>query len=104
MAISIVVILSLAINENWDPDVRDDMEMMLNRSLPTLMRMHWHRCSHSHLKVTFGADWLYSHRQCVTVTQKCEKSCCRSSILSPLTVQNVTQLLLDSYTPKVHPP
>ena len=22
---------SLAINENWDPDVRDDMEMMLNR-------------------------------------------------------------------------
>ena len=23
---------SLTINENWDPDVRDDMEMMLNRS------------------------------------------------------------------------
>ena len=22
---------SLTINENWDPDVRDDMEMMLNR-------------------------------------------------------------------------
>ena len=25
---------SLAINENWDPDVRDDMEMMLNRIVP----------------------------------------------------------------------
>ena len=25
---------SLAINENWDPDVRDDMEMMLNRLVP----------------------------------------------------------------------
>ena len=25
---------SLAINENWDPDVRDDMEMMLNRIIP----------------------------------------------------------------------
>ena len=24
---------SLAINENWDPDVRDDMEMMLNRNV-----------------------------------------------------------------------
>ena len=24
---------SLTINENWDPDVRDDMEMMLNRSI-----------------------------------------------------------------------
>ena len=32
--------LSLAINENWDPDVRDDMEMMLNRSPLTLMRIH----------------------------------------------------------------
>ena len=30
----IIVTLSLAINENWDPDVRDDMEMMLNRSFP----------------------------------------------------------------------
>ncbi|CAB4057521.1 UPF0047 protein YjbQ,UPF0047 protein C4A8.02c [Lepeophtheirus salmonis] len=25
---------SLAMNENWDPDVRDDMEMMLNRLVP----------------------------------------------------------------------
>eukprot|EP00091_Calanus_sinicus_P013963 TRINITY_DN31077_c0_g1_i1.p1 TRINITY_DN31077_c0_g1~~TRINITY_DN31077_c0_g1_i1.p1 ORF type:complete len:116 (+),score=2.83 TRINITY_DN31077_c0_g1_i1:1-348(+) len=25
---------SLTINENWDPDVRDDMEMMLNRLVP----------------------------------------------------------------------
>ena len=25
---------SLAINENWDPDVRDDMEIMLNRIIP----------------------------------------------------------------------
>ena len=25
---------SLAINENWDPDVRADMEMMLNRIVP----------------------------------------------------------------------
>ena len=24
---------SLTINENWDPDVRDDMEMMLNRNV-----------------------------------------------------------------------
>ena len=24
---------SLTINENWDPDVRDDMEMMLNRQV-----------------------------------------------------------------------
>ena len=24
----------MAINENWDPDVRDDMEMMLNRIVP----------------------------------------------------------------------
>ena len=26
---------SLTINENWDPDVRDDMEMMLNRYIRT---------------------------------------------------------------------
>ena len=83
MTIFIVIILSLAINENWDPDVRDDMEMMLNRSLLTSMMMHWHRWSYPHLKVTFGADWLYCHRQCVTLTQKCEKTC-RSSILSPV--------------------
>lgn len=25
---------SLALNESWDPDVRDDMEMMLNRIIP----------------------------------------------------------------------
>lgn len=25
---------SLALNENWDPDVRDDVEMMLNRIVP----------------------------------------------------------------------
>jgi len=25
---------SLALNESWDPDVRDDMEMMLNRIVP----------------------------------------------------------------------
>ncbi|CAM1326823.1 Uncharacterised protein g9323 [Pycnogonum litorale] len=25
---------SLALNENWDPDVRDDMEMMLNHLVP----------------------------------------------------------------------
>lgn len=25
---------SLAINESWDPDVRDDMEMMLNKIVP----------------------------------------------------------------------
>lgn len=25
---------SLSINENWDPDVREDMEMMLNRIVP----------------------------------------------------------------------
>ncbi|CAG0920724.1 unnamed protein product [Notodromas monacha] len=25
---------SLALNENWDPDVRDDMEMMLNKIVP----------------------------------------------------------------------
>ena len=30
---------SLTINENWDPDVRDDMEMMLNR----YQRMDHHR-------------------------------------------------------------
>lgn len=25
---------SLALNESWDPDVRDDMEMMLNKIVP----------------------------------------------------------------------
>lgn len=25
---------SLALNESWDPDVRDDMEMMLNKIIP----------------------------------------------------------------------
>lgn len=25
---------SLALNENWDPDVRDDVEMMLNKIVP----------------------------------------------------------------------
>ncbi|CAG7827614.1 unnamed protein product [Allacma fusca] len=25
---------SLALNESWDPDVRDDMEMMLNKLVP----------------------------------------------------------------------
>ncbi|XP_017791609.1 PREDICTED: UPF0047 protein YjbQ isoform X2 [Habropoda laboriosa] len=25
---------SLALNENWDPDVRDDVEMMLNKLIP----------------------------------------------------------------------
>ena len=34
---------SLTINENWDPDVRDDMEMMLNRNVAdynTLIRVN----------------------------------------------------------------
>ena len=34
---------SLAINENWDPDVRDDMEMMLNRIVPEDMPFR-HSC------------------------------------------------------------
>ena len=34
---------SLAINENWDPDVRDDMEMMLNRLVPEDMPFR-HSC------------------------------------------------------------
>ena len=38
----IIVTLSLAINENWDPDVRDDMEMMLNRSFHKFNR--WVHC------------------------------------------------------------
>lgn len=28
---------SLALNESWDPDVRDDMEMMLNKIIPEEM-------------------------------------------------------------------
>ena len=34
---------SLSINENWDPDVRDDMEMMLNRLVPEDMPFR-HSC------------------------------------------------------------
>lgn len=28
---------SLALNESWDPDVRDDMEMMLNKIVPEVI-------------------------------------------------------------------
>ena len=34
---------SITLNENWDPDVRDDMEMMLNRIVPEDMPFR-HSC------------------------------------------------------------
>lgn len=34
---------SLALNESWDPDVRDDMEMMLNKIVPEGMAYR-HSC------------------------------------------------------------
>lgn len=37
---------SLALNESWDPDVRDDMEMMLNKLVPEVSsRHHDPKCS-----------------------------------------------------------
>ncbi|MPC13145.1 UPF0047 protein YjbQ [Portunus trituberculatus] len=48
---------SLALNENWDPYVRDDMEMMLNKIVPEGMPYR-HSCE--------GPDdmgiWLCEHR------------------------------------------
>ncbi|KAK2576372.1 hypothetical protein KPH14_005720 [Odynerus spinipes] len=34
---------SLALNESWDPDVRDDMEMMLNKIIPEALEYR-HNC------------------------------------------------------------
>ena len=49
---------SLAINENWDPDVRDDMEMMLNRIVPEDLPFR-HSCEGPDDMVsTRGWDWL----------------------------------------------
>lgn len=33
---------SLALNESWDPDVRDDMEMMLNKIVPEVSTRSFH--------------------------------------------------------------
>ena len=49
---------SLAINENWDPDVRDDMEMMLNRIVPEDLPFR-HSCEGPDDMVSArGWDWL----------------------------------------------
>ena len=49
---------SLTINENWDPDVRDDMEMMLNRIVPEDLPFR-HSCEGPDDMVsTRGWDWL----------------------------------------------
>merc|ERR1711892_922641 len=64
---------SLAINENWDPDVRDDMEMMLNRIGPEDLPAHVKACFlGSNLTVpvsdgklnlgTWQGVWLCEHR------------------------------------------
>ena len=46
---------SLAINENWDPDVRDDMEMMLNRIGPEDMPFR-HSCEGPDDMVSFWRE------------------------------------------------
>lgn len=43
---------SLALNESWDPDVRDDMEMMLNKIVPEGLAYR-HSCE--------GPDDMVSH-------------------------------------------
>lgn len=43
---------SLALNESWDPDVRDDMEMMLNKIVPEGLPYR-HSCE--------GPDDMVSH-------------------------------------------
>ena len=65
---------SLAINENWDPDVRDDMEMMLNRIVPEDMPFR-HSCE--------GPDDMVSNRlwggslHACCETEGSFLSCCR---------------------------
>ena len=51
---------SLAINENWDPDVRDDMEMMLNRIVPEDVPFR-HSCE--------GPDDMVRTNMCIQYTQ-----------------------------------
>ena len=48
---------SLAINENWDPDVRDDMEMMLNRIVPEDLPFR-HSCEGPDDMVSWPQDML----------------------------------------------
>ena len=49
---------SLTINENWDPDVRDDMEMMLNRLVPETIPFK-HSCE--------GPDDMPAHAKSILV-------------------------------------
>lgn len=65
---------SLALNESWDPDVRDDMEMMLNKIVPEGLPYR-HSCE--------GPDDMVSR----TSTPVSKYLCCLLSIVGPDTAQ-----------------
>lgn len=44
---------SLALNENWDPYVRDDMEMMLNKIVPEVSVIDWQSFIHHIIHCSF---------------------------------------------------
>merc|ERR1711953_639275 len=74
---------SLAINENWDPDVRDDMEMMLNRIVPEDVPFR-HSCEGpddmpAHVKACFLGSNLtvpLSDSKQLPTAPRCHNNCC----------------------------
>ena len=59
---------SLAINENWDPDVRDDMEMMLNRIVPEDMPFR-HSCEGPDDMVSAHNDYFMQKEVIVNISR-----------------------------------
>lgn len=53
---------SLALNESWDPDVRDDMEMMLNKIVPEGLPYR-HSCEGPDDMVSYSSLWNSTNYQ-----------------------------------------